>query len=121
MQGDIAGILTTSSSYPGGANPPYPTTTPPYPITTAPPTYVTPSLPSTSCIGVEIIVSVTVVESCSTVAPGSTSRSTLLNKNTRNANINVFQSPTRPQVLSQLTKSQSTTPLSLPCPATSAP
>ncbi|TVY82244.1 hypothetical protein LSUE1_G002104 [Lachnellula suecica] len=44
-----------------------PTTTPPYPITT-----VTSGPPAVSCIGVEIIVSVTVVESCSTVAPGST-------------------------------------------------
>lgn len=50
--------------------PPYQTTTPPYPISTV--TYSAPGVPSVSCIGVEIIVSVTVVESCSTIAPGST-------------------------------------------------
>jgi cysteine-rich repeat protein len=42
---------------------------PPYPITTA---NVTPSIPTTICIGVEIIISVTVIEMCSTIAPGTT-------------------------------------------------
>jgi len=67
------------------------------------------------------IVSVIVVESCSTVAPGSTSKSTLLNMNSRSADINVSKSPIQQNALAQPTRSQSITPQFQPCLATSAP
>ena len=40
-------------------------------VTSLPP-YTTPSLPTVTCIGIEIIIDVTVIETCSTIAPGTT-------------------------------------------------
>ncbi|KAH0544766.1 hypothetical protein FGG08_001133 [Glutinoglossum americanum] len=64
------GTSAPGSKYPSSATPPYPITTPsPY---TAPP-YVTPGYPTGPIIiGVEVIVDVTVIESCTTVNPTST-------------------------------------------------
>jgi cysteine-rich repeat protein len=67
-----SGYFNSSSIVPSGS-----VVLPPYPITTPPPPYVTPAPPSVSCIGVEIVVSVTVTELCSTIAPGTTVTSTI--------------------------------------------
>ncbi|KAI9761056.1 MAG: hypothetical protein M1840_002041 [Geoglossum simile] len=59
-----------STVYPGGVTPPYPITT--TTTFTAPP-YITPGYPQgPKIIGVEIIIDVTIIESCSTVNPTST-------------------------------------------------
>ncbi|CAG8983527.1 hypothetical protein HYALB_00004328 [Hymenoscyphus albidus] len=50
---------------------------PPYPITTPPPPYITPGIPTISCIGLEVVVSIYLTELCSTVAPGTTLTSTI--------------------------------------------
>ncbi|CAG8956803.1 hypothetical protein HYFRA_00011192 [Hymenoscyphus fraxineus] len=53
------------------------TSLPPYPITTPPPPYITPGIPTISCIGLEVVVSIYVTELCSTIAPGTTLTSTI--------------------------------------------
>ena len=53
----------------GGSPPPYPMTT----STASLCSTTTPSLPTSTCIGVEIIVYMTVIETCDTIAPGTTS------------------------------------------------
>ncbi|OAL29747.1 hypothetical protein AYO20_09039 [Fonsecaea nubica] len=75
-------LTTTSKTYSNtttSSTSPRPTTTTASPVTvttskrawTAPP-YVTPSIPRSQCIGIEIIVSVTEIEQCSTIDPTST-------------------------------------------------